>query len=289
MALLICLLASSRSQAFQVVNANTVRIRILTYNIKGLPGLLEPDWDQERFKDIGEILASRRKAGNAPDMVLLQESFSDRTLDLQRAAGYPFVAKGPVSEKIISSGLYILSDFPITFEQGLLYDSFTCGTWDCFASKGGLAVRVQMPGVPFQMLVATTHAQSGKDWNSPRQSQLEMFAGFLKGLINPELGLITGGDFNTQPAQPSYHEFLKRTGFANVGETCLAPENKCNLSRSTTRQNLLEDSDDQVYFQNGTRVTIKPIAVGRNFAVPYKGRMLSDHLGYETIFEITWL
>jgi endonuclease/exonuclease/phosphatase family metal-dependent hydrolase len=285
---LIATFSASPSRALQVINANTVRIRILNYNMKGLPGILEPDWDQDRFKDIGDILAARRKAGNEPDMVLLQESFSDRTLDLQTAAGYPFVAKGPTSQKVISSGLYILSNFPITFQQGLLYDDFTCGTWDCFASKGGLAVRVQMPGVPFQMLVATTHAQSGKEWNSPRLSQLEMFAGFLKSLINPDLGLIVGGDFNTQPAQPSYHDFLNRTGFTNVGEACLAPQNKCNLSKSTNRANLLDDSDDQVYFQNGKRVTIRPVAVARNFAVPFKGRMLSDHLAYETMFDISW-
>jgi endonuclease/exonuclease/phosphatase family metal-dependent hydrolase len=280
--------ATAPAHAYEVVNTNTVRVRILSYNIKGLPALLEPTWDQERFKDIGEILAARRKAGNAPDIVLLQESFSDRTLDLQKAAGYPYVAQGPSNQKIISSGLYILSEFPITYKQGLLYDDLVCGTWDCFASKGALAVRIQMPKVPFQMLVATTHAQSGKDWNSQRRSQLEMYADFLKSLVNPDLGVITGGDFNTQPARPSYHDFLKRTGFTNVGETCLSPANRCNLSKNTNRTNLLDDSDDQVYFQSGKRVSIRPIAVARILGSPYKGRVLSDHLGYETIFEITW-
>ena len=281
-------LLSVPSLAFQQVNANTVRLRILTYNIKGLPSPINPGWDQDRFKDIGEILAARKQAGNAPDIVFLQESFGERTLELQQAANYPFVATGPSDSKVISSGLYILSSFPITFTQTLLYGDFDCGTWDCFASKGALAARIQLPGVPFQMLFSTTHAQSGKGWNDPRKTQLQDYAQFLKSLINPDVGILTGGDFNTQPAQPSYHDFLARTGFTSVGETCVVPANQCALAGGTNKMNLLDDSDDQFFFQNGKRVTVKPIAVERNFATPYKGRMLSDHLGYEIIFEISW-
>lgn len=285
---LVLSLFSASSHAIEFVNATTVRVRVLSYNIKGLPPLLDPTWDQDRYKDIGEILAARKKAGTAPDLVFLQEAFGSRTLELQQAARYPYVVKGPANSKIISSGLYILSAFPVEFSQGLLYQNDDCGTWDCFASKGAVAARIQFPKVPFKLLVSTTHAQSGEEWNDPRASQLQDYARFLKSLINPDLGVITGGDFNTQPALPSYHDFKARTGFKNVGETCVVPAFKCVMQSGTNEKNLLDESDDQFFYQSGQKVSIRPVSVVRNFAAPYKGRVLSDHLGYETVFEISW-
>jgi endonuclease/exonuclease/phosphatase family metal-dependent hydrolase len=288
LAFVILALLTSQAFAYDVVDKNTIRLHVLSYNIKGLPGLIDPAWDQDRYKDIGDILAARKQAGQAPDVVLLQESFGSRTLELQQAAGYPFVAQGPSDFKIISSGLYVLSQYPINSAQTLLYDDLTCGTWDCFASKGAMAVRLQLPDVPFLVTIANTHAQSGDDWNAPRSNQLQEFANFVMSLVNPNIGVIVGGDFNTAPRFPSYHKFVDATKFSSVGETCLAPSNGCNLLNATNRDNLLFKSDDQFFYQSGKQVTIRPISVDRNFATPVKGRMLSDHLGYETVFEIHW-
>ena len=81
-ATLISMFIASRANAFERVNANTVRIKVLSYNIKGLPALFNPNYDQDRFGDIGRILAASKVAKTAPDIVVLQEAFSNRTLPI---------------------------------------------------------------------------------------------------------------------------------------------------------------------------------------------------------------
>lgn len=277
-----------RASAFEVVGPNHIRLHVLSYNIKGLPAPINPGWDQDRFRDIGKILAERRANGSAPDLVFLQESFGARTLELQREAGYPFHADGPANTKPMSSGLFILSNFPLTYSESLLYGNFECGTWDCFASKGALAVRVSLPGVPLELLLATTHAQAERAYDEERARQLRQLAGFLKALTNPEVGLIVGGDFNTTPSQTSYQTFIQTSGYKSVGETCLDPQSGCELLGRTNRENLLDRSMDQFFTESGSRVFITPTAVERNFQELVNGRRLSDHFGYEATFDITW-
>ncbi len=289
LATLISMFIASNANAFERVNANTVRIKLLSYNVKGLPALINPDYDQDRFGDIGDILAAHKQAQLAPDVVVLQEAFSNRTPELAQHAGYPYLANGPSSSKPINSGLMILSDFPIAYDQTMLYGEFDCGTWDCFASKGAQMVRLQLPGVPFLLTIANTHAQSGDAWEVPRLTQLHDFAVFLASVVNHDLGLIAAGDFNSFPALESFTKFKSDTGMHNVGEICVDPRNGCVLGNTTNRQNVLDKSVDHVFIANGHRVTMRPVSVERTFTKPYKGRMLSDHFGYETVLEISWL
>ncbi len=287
-ALLTALFTNESADAFTRVNANTVQIRVLSYNIKGLPPEINWGWDADRFADIGDILAAHKPIGLQPDIVLLQEGFGPRTGELAEHAGYPFVAMGPSNQKVVASGISILSNYPIEYQQSILYGDDVCGTWDCFASKGAMIARIQLPGVPFLLTIANTHSQSDDSYNDPRKAQLQQFAHFLKSIFNPETGLIAGGDFNTFPALPSYRDFKSRTGMTSVGEVCVDEKNKCALLGETTRDILLDHSDDQFFFVNGRKVSIRPISVERSFLHPFKGRMLSDHPGYETVFEISW-
>ncbi len=286
--MVVVLITSKSANAFQRVNANTVRIRVLSYNVKGLPVTINWGWDADRFADIGDILAARKAAGTQPDIVLLQEAFSPPTADVASHGRYPFVANGPMNDKLISSGIAILSNYPIDYQESIIYPDDVCGTWDCFASKGAMIARIQLPGVPFLLTMANTHAQSGEEWNDPRKTQLQSFAHFLKSIFNPNAGLIAGGDFNTNPKLPSYQDFKQRTGLKSVGELCVDQTNQCSLVGETNRDILLDSSDDQFFFVNGRQVSIRPVSVERNFLHPIKGRMLSDHPGYETVFEITW-
>ena len=280
--------SASKANAFERINANTVRIKILSYNVKGLPALINPDWDQNRFGDIGSILGAHRDAGLAPDIVLLQEAFSNRTPELAQNSRYPFNVVGPSSSKIINSGLSILSEFPIEFHQTLLYGDLDCGTWDCFASKGAEIVRLQLPGVPFLLTIANTHVQSDRDQEAARGAQLHDFAVFLASLVNRDLGLLAGGDFNTTPSQKTYQDFVRATNMKDSGELCLTANSGCSLLGTTTRKTAVDRSLDHIFVANGHKVTMKPISVERTFTKPYKGRMLSDHAGYEAVFEITY-
>src|SRR5687768_5800495 len=78
-----------------VLAADESTFTVLTYNIKGLPSFIAGSYDEERYSEIGAILADRQKKGDAPDIVLLQESFVERTRELRERAAYPYIAKGP--------------------------------------------------------------------------------------------------------------------------------------------------------------------------------------------------
>jgi hypothetical protein len=69
---------------------------LMSFNIKGLPTfILSDDYKDSRYGVIGKLLASRVIKGDAPDVVLLQEAFTELTASLIEASGYPHKAEGP--------------------------------------------------------------------------------------------------------------------------------------------------------------------------------------------------
>ena len=278
----------SEAYALKQTGPRSVRIRVLTYNVKGLPALINPSYDTRRYEDIGRILAKRKELGTAPDIVLLQESFDEKTADLRAAAKYPYSAQGPSSQKVINSGLFVLSDFPIEAKSSILYGDADCGTWDCFASKGAQAVRVRLPGVPYPLTLINTHTQSGTKYEAARSAQLKDLARYVRDSFPSNLASILAGDLNTTPSQATFRQFEGDTGLTSVGRVCLTEKSGCVVANGTDRQMVLEKSLDHFFIQPGTVLHIKPLVVGRTFAQPVGGRMLSDHLGYEAIYELSW-
>lgn len=114
-------------------------LKVLIYNVEGLP------WPARKNRGakldaIGDELARRRVAGQAPDIVLLQEVFTRRAAAIGARSGYRNILPGPSandrhslvalgvpasfkadrrffkgerSGKLLGSGLQVLSDFPI--------------------------------------------------------------------------------------------------------------------------------------------------------------------------------
>src|SRR6478736_4561758 len=71
-----------------------VELSVMTYNVEGLPWPVRAGRGS-KLKAIGRELAVLRERGLEPDVVLLQEGFSDEVDDLIELSGYPYVAKGP--------------------------------------------------------------------------------------------------------------------------------------------------------------------------------------------------
>src|SRR5437588_11070175 len=69
-------------------------LSVMSYNVHGLP------WPFTRgrpraLRKIGERLASMRRDGDQPHLVLLQEAFSGDAKAIARKAGYAYAVTGP--------------------------------------------------------------------------------------------------------------------------------------------------------------------------------------------------
>ncbi len=278
------------------VFSNKLTLRVLTYNIKGLPTFAAPDYDEDRYADIGRILARRQKEGTAPDLVLLQESFVVRTKELRDHANYPHIARGPdegrgiASLMSLDSGLYILSRYPIVKEETKAFGTSLCSEWDCYANKGVQFARLQIPGLPFPIDIYNTHLQASRSQDEVRVKQVDVLANFIASTHKIGLPLIFAGDFNFRPAwQPaSYRDFVRKTALYNVGERCLAK--KCKIETGTDPERVFQMTVDHHFtgVEHGQNFQLTPLSIERTFAEPVKGRRLSDHAGLETIYELKW-
>lgn len=273
---------------------HSVRFTILSYNIHGLPPVIAPNSD--RFAEIGEILKERRAAGTAPQVVFLQESFIGKTAQLNEIAGYPNLVYGPkAGGKFFGSGLRVLSEYPILDRKIVTYDGY-CGTWDCYANKGAVVVSLHLPGVPFEVRLFNTHMQSGKNYEKERVIQQRILWKFVRD-HEDGLPFIVGGDFNISPERESYAAWAKLTGLTNLGEYCLDAQGGCEILNGTDPITLDKKSHDHMYFLPGAQpshiagvksYSIRPVSIWRPFKESVNGHPLSDHLGYEATFELSW-
>jgi endonuclease/exonuclease/phosphatase family metal-dependent hydrolase len=263
------------------------RIRVMSYNIKGLPGaLVGAHYKSRRYSIIGKHLAERGAAG--PDVVLLQEGFSSDTRKLIEASGFPHVSRGPHGSPLfgVDSGLYILSRHPILAEDQMTFGSSNCNRWDCLANKGVQFVRVSIPQLPLPLEVFNTHLQAGRDNPPARSRQVKLLVEFYKKNHVAGNPAIFGGDFNIRPLidRETYDEFVHGTGLGSSGKYCV--DRGCARSADTGRQGVWENTVDHQFYSLDGMVEITPVELERSFGDPVDGSHLSDHLAYEVIFEL---
>lgn len=280
--------------------SGSVRLRVLSYNIKDFPaGVID---DGGRAEEVGRALARRRELGTAPDVVLLQEAFGSGTERLLRAAGYPHVAAGPAFDepppgggssyqRMLESGLRALSLHPIVARRGRAFGA--CAAWDCLANKGVLHVSVRVPGAPSPVELATTHMNANRDRHpvdtqarvhEVRRRQIDALAEFLA--VAKGRAAVLAGDFNLRPGDPNYPHLFERLSMSSAGEVCVA--GGCELDPRTSAVEALHDAVDHHLFADGARVSVRPRRLTRNFREPVAGRPLSDHLGFEVEYELIW-
>lgn len=265
----------------------TRRFTVLSFNIKANPEAWVSGWDLRRLARIGDELARRRAAGDAPDVVLLQECFGPGTPPLRRHAGYPHRVQGPgAAHSVLDSGLWILSLHPVRERRALSFAPEGCRGADCFASKGALLVRLSVPGVPFPVDVLTTHAQSGpgEAREAQRLRQFQEIEGLLpSGAEGPAF---VAGDFNTDLRRPASYARLASWPLSNAGAACRADAAGCVVPPGTDPEELQARTHDQQFFAPGGRsYRVRPVSAARSFT-PLGS--YSDHLAYEVVYEIDW-
>jgi endonuclease/exonuclease/phosphatase family metal-dependent hydrolase len=228
----ISLAASNRNPLLANLHS-TDTLGIMTYNVHGLPWPLARGRDAA-FETMERRLQEMRTRATQPQILVLQEAFTERAKEIGHNSGYRYIANGPsVSDqgialvggtdpdfvasasalkgetegKFLDSGLQILSDYPIKSVRERAYSADACAGYDCLANKGVVMVEVQVPGQRIPVTVVATHMNSkhASGVNDERsmhayREQVSEFAAFVKQARNPDSPLVIAGDFNASNA-----------------------------------------------------------------------------------------
>ncbi len=296
-------------------SGETVTLRVLSYNVNDLPWPVGKK-RKKQLKYIGNELAQRRLDGTAPDVVVLQEAFTDRSKKLIEKAGYPYVIKGPgrrkdkgsteqaggkirmkaenrgtTSKAYVGSGLYVLSRYPIIDTKYELFGHY-CTGGDCMANKAIILVRVQLPGMAAPLDIITSHMDANsKSKGSPKKrlkahkKQTRIIKGFLDR-YNGSRSAIFAGDLNVKN-DARYANFVQTLPVVNAGQLCVETPARCETGDNATPDSLWRSTNDQHFIIEGSDYRIVPVFMERNYDQKYKGKRLSDHLGFEAVYQIT--
>ena len=311
-------------------------ISVLTYNVAGLPWPLRKNRKAALYA-IGDDLSLMHAEGRAPDIVLLQEGFSRHMAELIRRSGYSYYAKGPSRRdradegqsivpsdflksgqfakgekvgKILNSGLYALSKWPIRTQLREPFFKGACAGFDCASNKGVLWVEIGVPGMPGYLQVMTTHLNSHRSSGVRQERSLQAHnlqivqaAGFIEQHWKPEQPLIFGGDFNIMDAggrfdhMADYHDKRPGAGRPEKGLSLFicADDPGCEVHVTSPTKGLPLVSQNWQGFSVGKHVRIKPLRVEPLFHLPdprglsIRGRpTLSDHDGRLVTYRLKW-
>jgi endonuclease/exonuclease/phosphatase family metal-dependent hydrolase len=261
--------------------------------VKGLPPIATPGYGTARFDEISRQLSERVQKKSAPDVVLLQEAFTDESKNIVIKSGYTHWAQGPSRQgsdaegefqKSFSSGLFILSRHPI-IESGLInFDRSHCATWDCYANKGIQYVKIQIPGFAAPAIFFNTHMQAGKKHEEVRKKQLLTLLQFFQSQKSENALLFFGGDFNTRPDMETYQTLANGLQMRQAGLECLSQPSSCSVAPETPATELYQDTVDHIFFAGAP--FMKVTFAARNFREKFEDQFLSDHFGYEVEFKL---
>ena len=298
----------------------STEISVLTYNVRGLPWPLAKG-RAKALKEIGAELATMRREGQQPDVVLIQEGFRGEVADLVTASGYRYWARGPSRSqrasgagpengrryatvrypsfgegwgKFTGAGLHVLSDAPITDIEDTPYRY--CAGLDCLANKGVMLVRLALPGAPSQIDIVNTHLNSRRAAKVPiarslraHNLQTEELLTFINAHRDADRPLLVGGDFNVRNAPDRYDYRSAERPFQVVSEFCNHAANPCEGQDADhpAARPWLRSQDLQAFASAGP-VTVRPIRIKTLFSASRPGPRLSDHDGYLVRYRLSW-
>ncbi len=270
-------------------NALPANFHVMSFNVKGLPSiLLSSSWSPERYDKISSILSGRLKEGNGPDVVMLQEAFSEGSLKILRNSGYSHIAAGPGPASVlgVSSGLFILSRYKILHEASRTFGLKNCLSWDCFSNKGVQMARIEVPGISEPVEIFNTHLQAGRTDSGTRQRQVEILVEFFRKEHRPGAAVVFAGDFNFRPGmnQKSYEDFDRALGLQHAARYCMS--RGCAKGNDDGWHGLWERAVDHQFFQAKGSATLTPVHVERTYREAVDGMRLSDHPAHEVLYQL---
>lgn len=295
------------------VPRNAAGLSVMTYNVKGLPW--PAAWGRApALTAIGDRLAKMREGHSQPQVVLLQEAFTDQAKAIARQAGYRHIAFGPQqapaadagplgkgfaaaarwdrgerSESLLDSGLVILSDYPIVRSRNFAFPQGACAGFDCLAAKGVMVAWIAVPDAPQPIAIVNTHLNSRRATHVPSERadqayvwQVGATRRFIARNIDRDTPVIFGGDFNggkaprrlSALAQPMLGE-AEQDGLS----TALILRGIPDSTRDEAAE-ILKRNKDKLLSRNGREIGLAPRRVSVPFGIRSQTAPLSDHAGF---------
>lgn len=297
----------------------TANISVMTYNVAGLPWPIKTG-RRKALKQIAKELAALHAAGRAPDVVVLQEAFTatsariggaysnrlrgpstgDRattdtlSLDKQFKRARRF-RKGERSGKIMPSGLYLFSNYPIVESHMTPFRRTSCAGYDCLANKGVMMAVVEIPGAPTPVQILNTHLNSNGRSGvhheralAAHRQQVDEIGDLLARTLNKDWPLIYAGDFNTRNEEQRFEYNARTMPGELVMHHCLGAQARCDVRMSWDGDEPWLDTQDLQGFNDGAKVEVRPILAEAMFDKRVNGRALSDHDAYLVTYRLTW-
>lgn len=296
---------------------NADGLSVMTYNVKGLPW--PAAWARgPALAAIGKRLAEMRERDRQPQVVLLQEAFTDEAKAIARQAGYRHVAMGPqqapaadgaplgasfaaaarwdrgeLSGSLVDSGLVILSDYPIVRSRNFAFPQGACAGFDCLAAKGVMIAWIAVPDAPQPIAIINTHLNSRRAAHvaSKRADQayiwqVEAARRFVSENVDPDTPVIFGGDFNAGGA-PQRLSALARPMLDASEQDGLSTALSLRGAPDSTRDeavHILKRNKDKLLSRNGSGIALAPRHVAVPFGVRSSTAPLSDHAGFVVVY-----
>jgi endonuclease/exonuclease/phosphatase family metal-dependent hydrolase len=253
-----------------IAGATSGRVRVVTYNVAGLPDGVMTAHPSANMPRIGELL-------NGYDLVFVQEDFA-YAAELRRTLRFPhatdaFVRGGRLD---FGDGLSQFARLPFAgIEREAwrschgIVDSF----FDCLTPKGFTYARQTLaPGVDVDVYNLHMDAGGSQADKSARAAQIQQLIDTLR-LRSAGSAVIVAGDTNIPSSQRTLlARFEKLTGLSDACEALRCPE---------------PSRIDRIFFRSSDALTLTPRrwAIDRRF-VDARRRPLSDHLAVSV--ELEW-
>ncbi len=292
-----------------------MRLRVLLWNVEGLPWPIRSG-REPKLARIADWIAKRRKAGYGPDILILHKAFTPEASRIATAAGFRSIVPGPALDgkrqlavatppagyadtarwskgegigKWLDGGLYVATDLPVIDRVRDAFGTDSCAGYDCLSNKGGLALRLAIPGAPEALTLFNTHRNS-REPAKVGISRAEA-SHVLQTRENDALlaafgesgALIAAGDFNNYRAGDKTGRFASDPAFR------LAAKGAGFAARAApmTDAKAWTDAYDLLGYHSSGDLRIEPLAVATLFDGK-NGPVLSDHAAQYVIFRLSW-
>lgn len=270
-------------------------VKVLTYNIWGLPLGISKDLPA-RVKMICEVLKEKSKAPDGWDVIVFQEAWQVLDQKHLKKCGYPYSAT--FDKTALSSGLMMLSKYPFSEKKRVKYPGYGFDPEAFFdgegiARKSGVMAKIQHPDIG-PIWIANTHLAANyfkprHYYTGHRRAQFEMFSSFIMKYAD-NLPVIMGGDLNFASTGKSYEPIWDEIpkllpGFQEAdspSSTCThCPTNSYNANGDDEGRIDHLFGSDAFTPRDGKVVMTEKYNIGKK----KKAVNLSDHFGWETVFE----
>jgi endonuclease/exonuclease/phosphatase family metal-dependent hydrolase len=186
-----------------VGNPQTIDLRIVSFNVWGLPGWMNGA-PEDRYPRIAEQLEELQ-----PDLVLLQEVWTKNARASSPAGREWSTAWSSGQANIFKeNGLLTISRHPIL--GGEFHPFRAAALPDSLVKKGALKVTIELPD-GFRLNVWNVHLQAGGA-DTIRSRQVAELVNWVHAAQDGQIADVVAGDFNCTPESQQYRTLLQQIG-----------------------------------------------------------------------------